>query len=229
MDQGRSNPIGSLSSLIRLNGEAMEDIPNPTASSVEGRQALGSSATQSIIDSCNPFAFISDSDPSSEIIARTDGLLVWCISEARGKISDAVARRKGYINSPIFSTPSGDQKVFVRLYLNGEEHLKFLTIHLGVHTPMRTGFHGGVKFIIVDQSETQTLDHITGTSSGSLNEIGDRLRCDEFADKTRLHVDPSPYIRKDQIILIVQLRSVDQEHYANLPISVSHALKRIGI
>jgi hypothetical protein len=229
MDRGLSNSICPLSNLARLNEAQMEGLPNPTTSSFEEHQAPGLSASGTILSSFNRFMSHSDSGSSSDIIAQWKGILAWKIRNIKEQIRNQNGLRKGGIVSPAFQTPDGVQRVCVYLYLNGDNDSKYLAIYLLLLTPLRAAFHGVVKFTIVDQSEARPLKHLTRTCSGSLDQIGDRLGFDTFADKNRLHVDRSRYVRDDTIMLSVQLRSEGQTHFANLPSNLRDALGTIRI
>lgn len=226
MDRGGLNPVRPLSDLARLNEAGLAGLPNPTTSSVEEQQTSEISATRSITNSCNPFSFLSDSDPSNEIIAQSDGIMVWRISHVGQKISDAVARLQNSIMSPVFQTPNGDQKVWVCLYLNGDTDCKYLAIYLCLQTPMCAGFHGDVNITIIDQTKNRPRTHITRTCSGALNKIGDRLGFDTFADKNLLHVYRSRYIRDDQIEIVVKQRSAGEKRFSNFSSNIRDALDK---
>lgn len=146
------------------------------------------------------------------------------ISDARSLITDAAARKKVYIDSSNFQAPHGDQKMWVRLYLNGKADHTTLAIEVCLDAPMRESFRGGAKFTIVDQSNAKPLVHLTQICIGSLEEVGNHFGSNAFADKNLLHVDPSRYIRDDKIILIVQLRADGDTHFANIFTNIRDAL-----
>ena len=153
-----------------------------------------------------------------------DGCIAWEISDVRKKIEKSIDDKQAYIDSPPFFTSNNGQKVYVRLYLDGNRDRKYVAAYLHMDIPEQSPFKGTVRFTLIDQSKRGPCDNIAKDCHGSLVQIGDCIGCENFTDKNNLHGDGNRFIRDDKFILLVQLRPNGGRKFGNMLPGLLHAM-----
>jgi hypothetical protein len=151
-------------------------------------------------------------------------VLIWCIDDITKKLQNAINRRELYIDSSMFQTLISGHRLWVRLYLNGKDDPKFISIYVHLNFPAYGGFLGNIKFTLVDQSNNQPLAHIVQHCSGRIDNVGGSIGCDDFTDKNDLQMEGNRFICNDCVYFLVSVEQTNQEKFANLPFNVQHAL-----
>ncbi|CAF0946873.1 unnamed protein product [Rotaria sordida] len=154
----------------------------------------------------------------------TDGILIWRVDEIFKKIDDAICKKQLFINSHLFQTSRNGHRLWARIYLNGKMNPNFISFHVHLNFPVCNTFTGYVKFILVDQSTNNPLQHIIKCCSAKMNNVNDCIGFDDFIDKNLLYKESNPYIYNDSLYFIVYVEQTNQEKFNHLSSNVKDAL-----
>lgn len=121
----------------------------------------------------------------------------------------------------------GGHRLYARFYPNGKTDHKFISLNVHLNSSVLGTFHGDIKFVLVDQSKNDPLEHIIKSCTGEMEDVHSCLGFDKFIDKNVIQGDGTRCVLENSIYVLVYIKQTNKQKWANLPPNVQHALDTI--
>jgi len=166
----------------------------------------------------------------SSVPYSKNGLLIWSLKNISEEINKSYSHRDYFIDSPKFSSLTGEHLLNVRLFLYGDSSVRpnYISIYIILSTGGNNNLCIPISCCLVDQ--TNNHQHIIRQDRVNLNRdnIGIIYRFLRFVKAIEVHKEGSSFVENDTLCLIVKLHENETNQYKHHSPSVQHALRKIN-